>query len=71
MKKYVLYIRYWFGLRVKIIRTNNIYEYVGKFYLSSMQQIKRIDYGEIKNDKQIDSIIEYFKENGVEVCIEL
>lgn len=47
---YKLFVRYWYGVRVYIIETDDLYHYVGKLFLSSINHIERIDY------KRLDSL---------------
>lgn len=45
MKEYLVKVRYALsGLRVFRVRTDNIYQIVGKFYCTSLEKIDRIDY---------------------------
>ena len=57
MKTYKLFIQYWFGLREKIVRTNDIYHEIGKLYCTSLNKIERIDYKEIEErSKKYDEL---------------
>ena len=45
MKEYLVKVRYALsGLKVFRVRTDNIYQIVGKFYCTSLERIDRIDY---------------------------
>ena len=48
MKTYKLFIRYWYGLRVEIVDTDNLFEWIGKLYCQSIEKIERVDYKELK-----------------------
>lgn len=50
MKIYKLFIRYWYGQVVDIIKTKDLYHYVGKLFLSSTDSILRIDYKELESE---------------------
>lgn len=53
MKKlYKILVKYWYGWVVDIIETDDLYHYVGKLYLDSLNYIERIDY------KVLDSLEE-------------
>ena len=64
MKIYKLFIKYWYGLRVKIIETDDLYHYVGKLYMKGIDHIDRIDYKELNS---IDDCPIY--EPCCEVCL--
>ena len=66
-QRYVIYIRYWFGVRARFISTSNLYEYVGKMILSSLNHIERIDFKELKTIDDEKRIREYLSHRGVEV----
>lgn len=51
MKTYKLFIRYWDGLKVDIIKTDDIYHYIGKLYCTSIEKIERVDYKELIDEK--------------------
>lgn len=45
MREYLVKVRYSLsGLKVFKIKTDNIYRIIGKFYCTSIENIKRIDY---------------------------
>lgn len=48
MKTYKLFIRYWYGIREKVVETNDIYHEIGKLYCTSLNKIERVDYKEIE-----------------------
>lgn len=49
MKTYKIFIRYWDGLVVNIIQTDDIYHEIGKIYCTTISHINRIDYKQLKS----------------------
>ena len=54
MKKYKLFIRKYnifkndYEVEKKLVKTNDIYHEIGYIYCSTLEEIKRIDYTEVK-----------------------
>lgn len=63
MKEYIVKVRYALsGLRVYKIKTDNIYRIVGKFYCTSIEHIKRIDYSRHTLERE-----QFWVDNGYKI----
>ena len=48
MKTYKLFIRFWGGLVIDLVQTEDIYHEIGKLYSTSSERIERVDYKVLK-----------------------
>lgn len=63
MKEYLVKVKYALsGLRVYRVKTDNIYRVVGKFYCTSIEHIKRIDYSRLTPERE-----QFWVDEGFEI----
>ena len=68
MKEYLLYIRIYdifakdYVLKIRRVKTDNIYRVIGKIYCTTLEQIQRIDY--VINSKEHE---DFWKEQNIPI----
>ena len=65
MREYLVKVRYALsGLKVFKIKTDNIYQIIGKFYCTSIEHIERINYSRWTSEREKFWVDEGYKING-------